>query len=132
MGYRKADKTGDEKLQRRRVRANQKEGQPPSEPIQEPARGTPDEGGHGTDDAPAPRGRKRRLFVVDEESPVSPGPTKPSEYLPKVVIDVYWKDPIYKEDGKWFFKSPTGKQVYGPYKSEYDARECLHTYCRGR
>ena len=40
------------------------------------------------------------------------------------------RDPVFEwEDGQWFFWDETWSQSYGPYETEWKAREALHRYC---
>lgn len=39
-------------------------------------------------------------------------------------------DPVFEEDGKWYFWNEVWVDKYGPYDSEKEARDDLDRYCR--
>lgn len=38
-------------------------------------------------------------------------------------------DPVYEEDGAWFFLDETWANSHGPFETEQEAREELKRYC---
>lgn len=41
-----------------------------------------------------------------------------------------WRDPVFQEDGQWFFYDETWALSHGPYETEEKAREVLAKYVK--